>query len=67
MPITDIVMENVKIRAVKGAVISNVSNIKLSRISIVSNEEMPIIFENVKGVIMEDCEATIEKGNKNVF
>jgi polygalacturonase len=67
MPITDIVMENVKIRAVKGAVISNVSNIRLSRISIVSNEEMPIIFENVKGVAMEDCEATIEKGNKNVF
>ena len=60
MPINDIIMENVKIQADKGATISNVLNIKLSRISIVSRDGTPIAIENVRNLIMEDCEAFVE-------
>lgn len=57
MPISDVVIENTRINAVKGASISNVVNIKLSKVRIKSFEGQPMVLENVRNISMDDCEA----------
>ncbi|MEM1644871.1 MAG: glycoside hydrolase family 28 protein [Ignisphaera sp.] len=57
MPISDVVIENTRINATKGAFISNTVNVKLSKVRITSAEGQPIVLENVRNISMDDCTA----------
>ncbi|MEM1526764.1 MAG: glycoside hydrolase family 28 protein [Ignisphaera sp.] len=62
MPISDVVIENTRINAVKGVSISNTVNLKLLKVRVASSEGQPMVLENVRNISMEDC--TAEKNHK---
>ncbi|MEM0026454.1 MAG: glycoside hydrolase family 28 protein [Ignisphaera sp.] len=57
MPISDVIIENARLNAAKGAYISNAMNLKLAKVRVISSEGQPMILENVRNISMEDCTA----------